>query len=156
MRLPAFATAPRVAGVALALIAALAIDATPASAAKIKMVFPGAVTTFSLPYLVAQKKGWLGDLEVEDIYVTGDSNAMRTVLSGNAEIGLVGTLNVLASLQAGASIRAIHSWQPIGDYSLVIAKDKSSKLADLAGKTLSSSRPRALPGHLPPTVKRKY
>src|SRR5258708_7732997 len=146
----------RISCIALAFAAALAWNATPAHAAKIRMVFPGPVTTFSLPYLVAQKKGWLGDLEVEDIFVTGDANAMRTVLSGNADIGLVGTLNVLASLQAGASIRAIHSWQPIGDYSLVIAKDKSSKLADLAGKTLSSSRPRALPGHLPPTVKRKY
>src|SRR2546429_9342368 len=67
---------------ALALIATLACGAAPAHAAKIRMVFPGPVTTFSLPYLVAQKKGWLGDLEVEDIFVTGDANAMRTVLSG--------------------------------------------------------------------------
>jgi len=43
---------------------------------------------------------------------------------------------VLASIQAGRRIRAIHSWQPIGDYSLVIANGKGSKLADLAGKIL--------------------
>ncbi|HEY2134423.1 MAG TPA: hypothetical protein VGH49_00960 [Xanthobacteraceae bacterium] len=49
---------------------------------------------------------------------------MRTVLSGNTDMGLIGTLNVLASLQAGASIRAIHSWQPIGDYSLELATGK--------------------------------
>ena len=69
-------------------------DASAAQAAKIKMVFPGPVTTFSLPYLVAQKKGWMDGLEVEDVHVTGDANAMRVLLSGNADIGLIGTLNV--------------------------------------------------------------
>jgi ABC-type nitrate/sulfonate/bicarbonate transport system substrate-binding protein len=103
----------------LGLIMALTCCNAPAFAAKIRMVFPGPVTTFSLPYLVAQKKGWLGGLEVEDIHVTGDPNAMRVLLSGNADIALIGTLNVLASIHAGAGIRAIHSWQPIGDYNLV-------------------------------------
>jgi ABC-type nitrate/sulfonate/bicarbonate transport system substrate-binding protein len=157
MLIPPFSHASaRMTLVALALVALLATNATPASATKIKLVFPGPMTTFGLPYLVAQKKGWLGDLEVEDIFVTGDSNAMRTVLSGNADIGLIGTLNVLASLQAGANIRAIHSWQPIGDYSLVLAKNKGSKLADLAGKTFASSGPGALPDQLPRMVMRKY
>src|SRR5207237_6781565 len=102
----------------------------PAFAAKIKMVFPGPVTTFSLPYLVAQKKGWLGDLEVEDVHVTGDANAMRVLLSGNADIALIGTLNVLASIHAGRGIRAVHSWQPSGYDSLVLAKGKGDRLAD--------------------------
>src|SRR5882672_1699881 len=155
MQLQALSNASiRLAGAALILVAGLA--ALPAAAAKIRMVFPGPVTTFSLPYLVAQKKGWLGDLEVEDVHVTGDANAMRTVLSGNADIGLIGTLNVLASIQAGANIRAIHSWQPIGDYSLVIANGKGSKLADLAGKIFASSGPGALPDQLPRMVMRKY
>jgi len=141
----------------LGVIAALALfDARAAFAAKIKMVFPGPVTTFSLPYLVAQKKGWLGDLEVEDVHVTGDANAMRVLLSGNADIGLIGTLNVLASIHAGAGIRAIHSWQPIGDYSLVLAKGKGDKLADLAGKTFASSGPGGLPDQLPRLVMRKH
>jgi ABC-type nitrate/sulfonate/bicarbonate transport system substrate-binding protein len=134
----------------------LVVDPRPAFAGKIKMVFPGPVTTFSLPYLVAQKKGWLGDLAVEDVHVTGDANAMRVLLSGNADIGLIGTLNVLASLHAGASIRAIHSWQPIGDYSLVLATGKGSKLADLAGKTFASSGPGGLPDQLPRLIMRKY
>jgi ABC-type nitrate/sulfonate/bicarbonate transport system substrate-binding protein len=123
---------------------------------KIKMVFPGPVTTFSLPYLVAQKKGWMGDLEVEDVHVTGDANAMRVLLSGNADIGLIGTLNVLASIHAGAGIRAIHSWQPIGDYSLVLATGKGNKLADLAGKTFASSGPGGLPDQLPRLIMRKH
>jgi ABC-type nitrate/sulfonate/bicarbonate transport system substrate-binding protein len=137
-------------------IAATALDAPAAFAGKIKMVFPGPHTTFSLPYLVAQKKGWMDGLEVEDVHVTGDANAMRVVLSGNADIGLIGTLNVLASLHAGASIRAIHSWQPIGDYSLVLATGKGGKLADLAGKTFASSGPGGLPDQLPRLIMRKY
>jgi ABC-type nitrate/sulfonate/bicarbonate transport system substrate-binding protein len=132
------------------------IDAAPATAGKIKMVFPGPVTTFSLPYLVAQKKGWLGDLEVEDVHVTGDPNAMRVLLSGNADIGLIGTLNVLASIHAGASIRAIHSWQPIGDYSIVLAKGKGTTLADLVGKTFASSGPGGMPDQLPRLIMRKH
>ena len=132
------------------------IDATPAGAGKIKMVFPGPVTTFSLPYLVAQKKGWLGELQVEDVHVTGDPNAMRVLLSGNADIGLIGTLNVLASVHAGASIRAIHSWQPIGDYSIVLAKGKGATLADLAGKTFASSGPGGMPDQLPRLIMRKH
>ena len=136
--------------------AALALDARPVLAAKIKMVFPGPATTFSLPYFVARKQGWLGDLEVEDLHVTGDANAMRVLLSGNADIGLIGTLNVLASLHAGANIRAIHSWQPIGDYSLVLATGKGTKLADLAGKTFASSGPGGLPDQLPRLIMRKY
>ncbi len=157
--MPAFrfmTAATRTLALAGAVALTLAGAATPAAATKIKMVFPGPMTTFGLPYLVAQKKGWLGDLEVEDVYVTGDSNAMRTVLSGNADIGLIGTLNVLASLQAGGNIRAIHSWQPIGDYSMVIAKDKGSKLADLAGKTFATSGPGALPDQLPKMIMRKH
>ncbi|MFL6824381.1 MAG: ABC transporter substrate-binding protein [Xanthobacteraceae bacterium] len=136
--------------------ALLALDASAAGAAKIKMVFPGPVTTFSLPYLVAQKKGWMGDLEVEDVHVTGDANAMRVLLSGNADIGLIGTLNVLASIHAGAGIRAIHSWQPIGDYSLVLATGKGNKLADFAGKTFASSGPGGLPDQLPRLIMRKH
>ena len=77
--------------ISLGIAAALVVfDAPAADAGKIKMAFPGPVTTFSLPYIVAQKKGWLGDLEVEDVHVTGDANAMRVLLSGNADIGLRG------------------------------------------------------------------
>jgi len=120
------------------------------------MAFPGPPTTFSLPLYVAQKNGWLGELEVEEVAVTGDSNAMRVLLSGNADIALVGTLNVLASIHAGAKVRAVHSWQPIGDYSLVLASGKGNRIGDLAGKTFASSGPGALPDQLPRLIMRKY
>jgi NitT/TauT family transport system substrate-binding protein len=138
-------------------LAAVGLSQAPAaSAGKIKMVFPGPVTTFSLPYLVAQKQGWMEGVQVEDVHVTGDANAMRVLLSGNADIALIGTLNVLASIHAGANIRAIHSWQPIGDYSLVIATGKGTRLSDLAGKTFASSGPGGLPDQLPRLIMRKH
>jgi NitT/TauT family transport system substrate-binding protein len=127
-----------------------------ALAAKIKMVFPGTPTTMSLPYFVAQKKGFLGDLQVEEVYVTGDANAMRVLLSGNADIATVGTLNVLTSIESGASVRAIHSWQPIVDYSLVLATGKGTSLADLPGKVFAASGPAGLPDQLPRMVMRKH
>jgi ABC-type nitrate/sulfonate/bicarbonate transport system substrate-binding protein len=137
-------------------VVAAAFAAPNARAEKIRMVFPGPATTLSLPYFVAQKKGWLAGLAVEELYVTGDANAMRAVLSGNADIGTVGTLNVLASIEAKAKIRAIHSWQPIGDYSLVLAAGKGSKLADLAGKTFAASGPGGLPDQLPRLIMRTH
>jgi len=140
----------------LGLITALTLPSPAAVAAKIKMVFPGPATTFSLPLYVAQKKGMLGDLQVEEVVVTGDSNAMRSLISGNADIALVGTLNVLASLHAGAQVRAIHSWQPIGDYSLVLAKGKGTAMADLAGKIFATSGPGALPDQLARMIMRKH
>lgn len=143
--------------IALGILIALAVlDPRAASAAKIKMAFPGPATTFSLPLYVAQKKGWLGDLEVDEVIVTGDSNAMRVLLSGNADIALIGTLNVLASIHNGAKVRAIHSWQPIGDYNLVLAAGKGTTLKDLIGKTFATSGPGALPDQLPKLVMRKH
>jgi ABC-type nitrate/sulfonate/bicarbonate transport system substrate-binding protein len=127
-----------------------------ALAAKIRMAFPGPATTFGLPLYVAQKKGWLGDLEVEEVIVTGDSNAMRVLLSGNADVALVGTLNVLASMHAGAHVRAINSFQPLGDYNLVLATGKGTTLKDLAGKTFATSGPGALPDQLPKLVMKKH
>src|SRR5262249_57936448 len=102
------------------------------------------------------KKGCVGDHALEAVIVTGDSNAMRVILSSNADMTTVGTLNVLASIHAGGNVRAIHSWQPIGDYNLVIATGKGSKLADLAGKAIASSGPGALPDQLPRLIMRKY
>jgi NitT/TauT family transport system substrate-binding protein len=138
------------------LVATMSLQGAPASAAKLKIVFPGPPTTFSLPLYVAEKKGWLGDLDVEEVTVTGDSNAMRALISGNADIGWIGMLNVLSSIQAGANVRAINSWQPIGDYSLVLAKGKGTTIADLAGKTFATSGPGALPDQLARMILKKY
>ena len=58
--------------------------------------------------------------------------------------------------QAGANVRAINTWQPIGDYSLVLAKGKGTTIADLAGKTFATSGPGALPDQLARMILKKY
>jgi ABC-type nitrate/sulfonate/bicarbonate transport system substrate-binding protein len=141
---------------ACCLVAVLGLNTNATAATKIKFVFAGPPTTFSLPLYVAQKKGYLGDIDVEEVNVTGDSNAMRALISGNADIGFIGMVNVLASIQAGAKVVAINSWQPIGDYSLVLAKGKGTAFSDLAGKTFATSGPGALPDQMVRLILKKY
>ncbi len=143
---------------ALTFVAIAALNGSAALAAdKIRIVFPTTPTSAFLPYYVAQKKGWLGDLAIEELYVTGDSNAVRAVLSGNAEFGGgIGTFSVLSAVDAGADLRVIGSWSPLPDYNVVIAADKGSKIVDLAGKVIASSGPGALPDQLPRILMRKH
>ena len=140
---------------ALAVAAFGSLAGSGVRAETVKMAFTGSPTTLSLPFFVAQKKGWLGDLVVEEVYVTGDSNAMRVLISKNVDIATVGAVNVLASLEAGAQIKAIGSWQPLADYNLVIRNGKGSTIADLANKTIATSGPGGMPDQLPRMVMRK-
>ena len=137
-------------------IAAAAINSGAVRAETIRMGFTGSPTTLSLPFFVARKKGWLADLKVEEIYVTGDANAMRVLLSGGVDIATIGTVNVLTAIEAGAKVKAIDSWQPIVDYNLVIAKGKGTSLNDLAGKTIATSGPGGMPDALPRLIMRRH
>lgn len=123
---------------------------------KIKLVFPTSPTSLSLPFYVALKKGWFDNLQVEEVYVNGDSNAVRVLISGNADIAMVGTLNLLSAIESGGKLKAIHSWQPIGDYNLVIATQKGNSVADLAQKVIAGSGPGALPDQLPRMIMKKH
>jgi hypothetical protein len=132
----------RTGAVAWLLLAGLILfDGHRAVASTIKMAFPGPATTFSLPLYVAQAKGWLGELKVEEIVVTGDANAMRVLLSGNADIALVGTFNVLASIHAPKSVpltpgnpSAITAlcWRPVRGASSLTSPERPSLLRVLA------------------------
>jgi NitT/TauT family transport system substrate-binding protein len=146
-----------VAAVALGcMIAALPPGAAQAQE-KIKIVFATTPTTLFLPYYVARKKGWLDGLDIDEAYVTGDSNAIRAVLSDQADFGAgVGTFAMLSAVEAGADLKAIGSWSPLPDYNLVIASDKGSSLADFAGKVIATSGPGALPDQLPRILMRKH
>jgi ABC-type nitrate/sulfonate/bicarbonate transport system substrate-binding protein len=142
---------------ALACAASLLTPTHAAAQDKLRIVFPTTPTTLFLPYYVAQKKGWLEGLSIEETYVTGDSNAVRAVLSDHADVGGgVGTFAVLTAVEAGGGIKAIGSWQPLPDYNVVIAAGKGSTVADLAGKIIASSGPGALPEQLPRMLMRKH
>lgn len=104
---------------------------------KLKMVFSSSSATLVLPLYVGQKKGWL---DVEPTFVSGDANAVRALLSGTADIAIVGDFNVYAAIGQGAKIKAISSWQSINDYNLIVS-DKIQRLQDLSGKVFAGTGP---------------
>jgi NitT/TauT family transport system substrate-binding protein len=135
----------------------LHVDAsTPPSSSPIRIVFPGPPSTLSLPYFVARKKGWLDGVPIKELYVTGDANATRILLSGDAEMATVALVNVFASLRAGAKIRAINSWQPMADYYLIAQKGGSRDVSDLIGKTFAGAGAGNMSDQLPRLIMRQH
>jgi len=112
--------------------------AGPAAAAdKLKIVFPTSSATLALPYLVAQKKGWL---DAEAIQVAGDSNAVRALLAGTADVAIVGAFNAFAAVGEGARIKAFGTWQGVNDYELVVTQDIGG-IKDIEGKVFAGTGP---------------
>lgn len=107
------------------------------AAPKLKMVFSSSSATLVLPLYVAQKKGWM---DVEPTFVSGDANAVRALLSGTADIAIVGDFNVYAAMGQGAKVKAISSWQSINDYNLIVS-NKVARLEDLSGKVFAGTGP---------------
>ena len=103
-------------------------------------------TTMMLPVYVAQKKGFLGDLQLKEIYISGDANAMRTLISSNADVAAGdGTSNALITIAEGAKVKIVGSVQPITDFNFVMAPGKGDRVEDMAGKTFDSSGPGNIP-----------
>ena len=123
----------------------------------LKLVFPTTPTTFELPHFVAKDLGWLDDagLNVEEVWLVGDANAVRTVVSGQADIAAPGTFAVYSALAEGARIRAIASWQPKVDYQLV-ARDTIKTIKELEGARIGAAGPRGLTIEIPRMVMKKH
>ncbi|CAM3409386.1 SsuA/THI5-like domain-containing protein [Bordetella sputigena] len=115
----------------------LASGGSAAAAEKLKLVFPTSSATLALPYLVAQKKGWL---DAEAIQVSGDSNAVRALLAGTGDVAIVGAFNAFAAAGEGAKFKAIGTWQGINDYELVVASDIGT-MKDIEGKIFAGTGP---------------
>jgi NitT/TauT family transport system substrate-binding protein len=116
---------------------AMAAGGSAAAAEKLKLVFPTSSATLALPYLVAQKKGWL---DAEAIQVSGDSNAVRALLAGSGDVAIVGAYNAFVAAGEGAKFKAIGTWQGVNDYELVVASDIST-MKDLEGKIFAGTGP---------------
>lgn len=125
---------------------------------KLTLVFPTDVTTFELPYFVPKDTGWYEEhgLDVEEVWMVGDANALRTVIAGDGDICAIGVPTMLSAVIAGAEIAAIGSWQPVVDYQIVGKKGVVASLGDLSGKTLSSAAPKGLTTELPKMVLKKH
>ncbi|MEP7060989.1 MAG: ABC transporter substrate-binding protein [Betaproteobacteria bacterium] len=127
-----------VCGALAAVALSMAIPASADTAApKLKMVFSSSSATLVLPLYVAQKKGWL---DLDPTFVSGDANAVRALLSGTADIAIVGDFNVYAAIGQGAKVKAISSWQSINDYNLIVS-DKIDSLQGLSGKVFAATGP---------------
>lgn len=124
--------------------------------AKLRLVLPTPATTYQLPYLVAKDTGWYAErgLDVEEVYVGGDSTALRTVLSGSGDLALVGPPTVFHAFLEGAKIKYIGSSQPVVDYNILGSKSTPS-LAAIADKTFASAGPSDLTSEIPRLMMRK-
>jgi ABC-type nitrate/sulfonate/bicarbonate transport system substrate-binding protein len=125
--------------------------------ATLKIVFPTTPTTFMLPHFVAKDQGWLdkAGLTVEEVWLVGDANAVRTVISGQADIAAPGTFAVYTALAEGARIKAIASWQPKVDYQLV-ARDTIKTIKELEGARIGAAGPKGLTIEIPRMVMKKH
>ena len=97
----------------LGAVAALALTAAiPGAQAqekmKLKLILPTTVTTFMLPYIVPKDQGWYdkAGLDVEEVFVAGDSTALRTTLAGSGDITIVGPPTVFHAVLEGAKVPA--------------------------------------------------
>ncbi len=143
------------------LLAALAfgLAATGASAqtGKIKIIIPSTATTAFLPHYIAQDLGWFkkAGLEVEEVNVLGDANAIRSIIAGNGEIVGAGTTSTYTAIANGAPLKGIGSWQPIADYQIV-AQSKFNTLKDLEGASFAAASIGGLTTAIPTMLLKKH
>ena len=119
----------------LLMATALALSA-PAHAADLKMTFamPTTPAPYLLPYFVANDLGWLAKdgLTVEEKVVTGDTNCLRAVLTGDADTTLIGPNTIMQAIVSGGDVKIVGSLQPVVDYQIVARKEAGTDLKELA------------------------
>lgn len=142
---------------ALIVMAGLVAPSAAQEPQKLRLIFPTSVETFILPYLVPHDQGWYEQrgLQVEETFVSGAATAIRAVLSGSADLTIVGPPALFNAIIEGARLKSIGSWQPVADYKIVMAKSAGASLADLAGRVFASAGPADLTTEVPKMVMRK-
>ena len=123
----------------------------------LKLVFATPPTTGWLPHFVAKDLGWLdkAGLKVEEIWMTGDANAVRALLAGQGDMTATGVFATYSALVEEAKLKAIGSWQPTVDYQL-LAQDRIKSVKDLTGVRVGAAGPRGLVYDIPRMVMKKH
>lgn len=120
------------------LASAIALGSTGAHSADLKMTFamPTTPAPYLLPFFLAKDLGWLekAGLTVEEKVVTGDTNCMRAVITGDADTTLIGPNTIMQAVVSGAAIKIVGSFQPVVDYQIVARVGAGTTLKDLADK----------------------
>jgi len=122
----------------VAAAAALSSAAPIAAQAEMTMTFamPTTPAPYLLPFFVAQDMGWFqkAGLKVEERVVTGDTNCLRAVITGDADTTYIGPNTIMQGYVSGGKIRIIGSFQPIVDYRIMARKDVAGSLKGLSDK----------------------
>jgi ABC-type nitrate/sulfonate/bicarbonate transport system substrate-binding protein len=116
----------------------------------------GPATTYLLPYFIAQKKGYFPQLNIEELFVNGDANALRALLSKEADIIFLGAAGTLLGVEQGATIKAISSPQPIQDYNLITGPRGPGNLSGFTGKVFATTGPGNIPDVLSRLLFKKH
>ncbi|MGE0714507.1 MAG: ABC transporter substrate-binding protein [Alphaproteobacteria bacterium] len=148
----------RLVGLSLAVLA-VAAPAAAQERAKLKMVFSIPPDTPVLPYLVAKDTGWYAQngLDVEELLLSGDANALRAVLSGNGDVAQFGLSTVLQAIaESGMKLKTIGAWQPLVDYQFIAATGKAKRLEDFGGTVFATGSAGSLVSEIPKLVMRKH
>jgi NitT/TauT family transport system substrate-binding protein len=127
----------------------LAGDAA-AQRTKIKVIFPTAPTPQFLPHFVAKDSGWLqrAGIDVEEVWLNSDANAMRALLAGQADLANVGAFALYSAIAEGGAVKAIASSQPVIDY-VLIAREGFDSLSNLAAARIAAASIGGLTSELP-------
>ena len=143
----------------LALAGAIAAGPGGAYGADLKMTFamPTTPAPYLLPFFLAKDLGWLekAGLTVEEEVVTGDSNCLRAVLSGDADTTLIGPNTIMQAVVSGAPIKLIGTFQPVVDYQIIARNGAGTTLKDLGDKKWAIASVGGMTQVLPKMVMRK-
>jgi len=113
----------------------LALAQTP-----LKIVFGTPPTTYNLPHFVAHDTGMFerAGLKIEDVFVSGDSNAIRGLVSGGADAAGTNLLVAMQAITEGAKITIVGAWQPRVDYQ-VLVQDRIKSIKDLSTARIATA-----------------
>jgi ABC-type nitrate/sulfonate/bicarbonate transport system substrate-binding protein len=148
---------PRWAVKAAILAVVFALASSPSFAqGTVRFAAVGPATTYLLPYFIAQKKGYFQGLNIQELFVTGDANSLRALLSKDADIILIGAAGALLAVEQGATIKAVSSIQPVQDYNLITAPQGPKDLSGFVGKVFATTGPGNIPDVLSRLLFKKY
>lgn len=110
------------------------------TATRLTFVMPNSPTPYLLAFMIAKDLGWYAKagLDVEEKVVVGDANALRALISGDADVSYLGSGTVMQGFLTGAPIKILGAWQSIVDYQ-IIARKGMTKLDQIADKKWAST-----------------
>jgi len=132
-------------------------DAAAQEPVKLKVVFPTPPIVAFLPHLVAYEQGWFkkAGLDVEEVYIMSDPNAVRALVSGTVDLAYTGAFTAYSGIAEGAPFKVIASEQPVPDFRL-IAQAKYKSLGDLEGRRIAVSALGSMTQIMPELILKKH